>query len=218
MYYSDYPEKPFISDERDFDRWMDAARMFPKQTIIPKSIITRYDDGLLPGHVYMLYWLKKYTNKKVPAYFEYKYGIDFVKEKAFLSKNGFLTDTYKPTDKGEEAIRVHYDVIENHTPPKPDRSIEGLSKSTIEQKNDIIKNGFTKYTFIANRGCCEKCAALNGKHFPISKLEIGVNAPPMHDECRCAISPYEDDADYEAWLNHLDKGGTTKEWNKSKRK
>lgn len=46
--------------------------------------MTPYSDGLLPGHIYMLYWLKKYKNKRVPAYFEYRYGIDFEKEKSFF--------------------------------------------------------------------------------------------------------------------------------------
>ena len=40
----------------------------------------------------------------------------------------------------------------------------------------------------------------------------GKNAPPMHPNCRCSASAYEDDAEYEAWLDFLDKGGTTEEW------
>lgn len=217
-YYSDYSEKPFISkDSEKNTSWPDQADMFPNQSIIPISTMTKYDDGLLPGHVYMLYWLKKYTNKRVPAYFEYKYGIKFAKEKKFLYKNGYLNDADKPTEKGEAAIAKHYEVIENHASPKPDHSIEGITKQIIASKDNIIKNGFKGYTFHANSGCCKACAALNGKHFPISKFNIGVNAPPMHDGCRCSISAYNDDPDYEAWLNHLAKGGTTKEWNKRKR-
>lgn len=40
------------------------------------------------------------------------------------------------------------------------------------------------------------------------------NAPPMHPHCRCSTSAYEDSEEYEAWLDFLDKGGTTVEWNK----
>lgn len=218
-YYSNYPEKPFISKDRELNtNWIEQAEMFLNQSIIPISMMTRYDDGLLPGHVYMLYWLKKYTNKRVPTYFEYKYGIKFGKEKKFLYKNGYLNDMDKPTEKGEAAITEHYEVIKAHTPPKPDRSIEGISKQIIAQRDNIERNGFKGYTFHANRDCCNACAALNGKHFPVSKFKIGVNAPPIHDGCRCSISAYDDDSDYEAWLDHLAKGGTTKEWNKRKRK
>lgn len=177
----------------------------------------RYDDGLLPGHIYMLYWLQKYTNKKVPAYFEYKYGIDFEKEKGFLCEKLYLDNTNKPTPKGVDAITKHYDIIENHA-PKNDRSINGISEQILAQRDSFVRNGFRSYTFHANRDCCEICATLNGKHFPISKFKIGVTAPPMHDKCRCSISAYEETIDYEAWLDHLEKGGTTKDWRKHKRK
>jgi len=199
-YYYNYPEVPYISDERGFD-WIESAEMFPNQNIIPISMMTRYSDGLLPGHIYMLYWLKKYTNKKVPAYFEYKYGVDFEKEKIFLKNNGFLNEENKPTDKGEKAINEHYEVIEKHTPPKLDRSIEGISEQILKQRDSFVRNGFKEYIFIANSDCCDICKQLDKKHFKVSKLEIGVNAPPMHDGCRCSIASYSDREKYEKWLN-----------------
>ena len=216
MFYSDYPEKPFISDERDIKDWIERAQGMPKQCLVDKKMMKRFSDGLLPGHVYMLYWLNKYTNKKVPAYFEYKYGVDFEKEKTFLLENGYLNELNKPTEKGTLAISAHQSVINEHA-PKPDRSIEAISKQTLQQLDGIKRNGFKHYTFIANRDCCELCANLNGKHFPISRLKIGKNAPPMHEGCRCSIAAYENDENYEEWLNHLQKGGATKKWNKSKK-
>ena len=101
---------------------------------------------------------------------------------------------------------------------KPDMSIEGISKQILAQRDGLIKNGFEKYEFIANRGCCDICAKLDGKHFSISKMKIGVNAPPMHEGCSCSIAAYEDEEEYEAWLNHLEKGGTTASWKKAKKK
>jgi hypothetical protein len=41
----------------------------------------------------------------------------------------------------------------------------------------------------------------------------GDNAPPLHPHCRCSTSAYEDNEEYEAWLDYLEKGGTTEEWN-----
>ena len=78
------------------------------------------------------------------------------------------------------------------------------------------KNGFEEYTFIANGGCCDICQGINGKHFKIAKMMPGENAPPMHPHCRCSVAAYEDSEEYEAWLDFLDKGGTTEEWNKIK--
>lgn len=100
---------------------------------------------------------------------------------------------------------------------KPDRSIEGISKQILAQRDSMHRNGFKEYEFITNRDCCATCAALNGKHFPVFDLEIGVNAPPMHEGCRCAICSYVDRAEYEAWLNHIANGGTTAQWKKAKK-
>lgn len=202
-YYRGYPVTPYISDDRGED-WLERAKLFPTQTIIPRSMMTKYAEGILPGHVYMLYWLKKYTNKKVPTYFEYKYGIDFKKEKAFLRENGYLDNQDKPTDKGEQVIKKYSDVIENHS-PKVDRSIEGIIKQILAQRDKMIKDGCKEYVFIANSDCCEICAKLNDKHFLLSELKIGVNAPPMHEGCSCSIAAYSDDAEYEAWLNRKSK-------------
>lgn len=190
-FYSDYPETPYISNDRE-RAWIGRAESFPEQSIISKEMMTRFENGLLPGHIYMLYWLKRYTNKSVPVYFEYKYGIDFEKEKLFLKNNGFLNDLDKPTEKGEEAISKYYSVIEKHTPPKPDRSVEGITKQILKQRDSICRNGFKEYTFIANSGCCAECQKLHNKHFPVSKFKIGVNAPPMHEGCRCSIAAYSE--------------------------
>lgn len=217
QFYIDYPEIPYISNNRKKD-WIEQAVMFPTQNIIPKSIMTRYADGLLPGHVYMLFWLKKYTNKDIPAYFEYKYGLDFEKEKEFLLTKGFLNNLGKPTEKGEKAISDHKDVIENHAPKKPDRTIEGISKQILKQKANFIKNGVEKYTFVANHDCCEKCAALNEKHFLVSEMKIGINAPPMHEGCKCAVAPWVDREELDALLDFISKGGTTNEWEAMKKR
>ena len=87
---------------------------------------------------------------------------------------------------------------------------------TEAQKQSMEKNGFEEYTFIANGGCCDICQGINGKHFKIAKMMPGENAPPMHPHCRCSVAAYEDSEEYEAWLDFLDKGGTTEEWNKIK--
>ena len=221
--YADYPEPPYISNDRKAD-WIDRAELFPKQCIIPKSMMERNADGLLPGHIYMLYWLKKYTNKSIPAYFEYKYGINFEKEKAFLLQNEYLDEKNKPTEKGKQIINQYFDVIQNHTMPKPDRTIAGISAQIFAQRDNLKNEGFKEYVFIANRKCCEICAKLNGNHFLLEELKTGVNAPPMHDGCCCAIAAYknegidaiDDDDEYEQWLDFISKGGTTKQWEKRK--
>lgn len=87
---------------------------------------------------------------------------------------------------------------------------------TEAQKQSFLANGFEMYTFHVNHGCCAACSDLDGKHFKIKDMMPGENAPPMHPNCRCSVSAYEDDTEYEAWLDFLDKGGTTEEWNRRK--
>lgn len=89
---------------------------------------------------------------------------------------------------------------------------------TEAQKESFIRNGFSMYTFHTNTGCCDVCAALNGKHFKISKMQYGYNAPPVHPHCRCSTSAYEDTEEYNEWLDYVSKGGSTSEWNKMRAK
>ena len=90
-----------------------------------------------------------------------------------------------------------------------------LARIQIEtQKESYMRNGFEEYEFIANSGCCDACQALNGKVFKVKKMMPGENAAPIHPNCRCSTAPYEDSKEYEEWLDFLDKGGTTEEWNK----
>lgn len=84
---------------------------------------------------------------------------------------------------------------------------------TEAQRQSFIRNGFEDYEFIANSGCCEDCQGLNGKHFKVADMLPGENAPPLHPNCRCSIAAWRDDAEYHAWLDYLDDGGSTAEWN-----
>lgn len=86
---------------------------------------------------------------------------------------------------------------------KSSRTVISAADQIMIQRDSFIRNGFKEYTFIANRDCCSVCGELNGKHFPVKKLQIGVNAPPMHEGCRCAISAYSDRKEYDEWLNSL---------------
>lgn len=100
---------------------------------------------------------------------------------------------------------------------------------TEAQKQSFVRNGFDKYIFIINHnaskhGCCSFCEEVAKKDTGYSEKGVylvkdmmpGENAPPMHPHCRCSVAAWEDDAEYEAWLDHLEQGGTTEEWNKQK--
>lgn len=87
---------------------------------------------------------------------------------------------------------------------------------TEAQKQSFVRNGFEQYTFIVNSGCCDICEGLKGKHFLVAKMMPGENAPPMHPHCRCSTAAHSDRKEYEEWLDFLEKGGTTEEYNRQK--
>lgn len=84
---------------------------------------------------------------------------------------------------------------------------------TDAQKKSLERNGFEYYEFIANSGCCDICQGLDGKHFKVEKMMPGENAAPMHPHCRCSAAAYQDEEEFNAWLDYLDKGGTSDDWN-----
>ncbi len=88
------------------------------------------------------------------------------------------------------------------------------------QKQSFERNGFEYYEYIAcGKGdVCNVCKALDGKHFKVKDMMPGENAPPMHPLCHCSIAAWEDNEEYEEWLDFLDKGGTAAEWKKLKKK
>ena len=92
---------------------------------------------------------------------------------------------------------------------------------TDAQKQSFERNGFDWYEFICNKNpskhnTCDICRGLDGKHFKVKDMMPGTNAPPMHPHCRCSTAAFEDSQEYENWLDFLDKGGTTEEYNKLK--
>lgn len=95
---------------------------------------------------------------------------------------------------------------------------------TEVQKKSFVRNGFDKYQFVVNHDCCPICEAVanhKGRYsetgvFLVKDMMAGKNAPPMHPNCRCSTAAWEDDEEYDAWLNFLASGGTTAEWNRRK--
>ena len=142
LFYQDYRNKPFISREREHSDWIERAKMFPSQCLVKEQMMQPFKkDGLYPGQVYMLYWLKSNDSYPYPAYFEYKYGIDFDSSLWELTDLGYL-ENYKPTEKGEKAILDHYSVIKKHS--SEDNADEPFKNDTCSKSakpsTDLVEN------------------------------------------------------------------------------
>ena len=71
--YKDYPEQPYISPDRDLKAWISTPERFPYSRV-PRASMVRTEEGLLPGHIVML-WLMEVSSIPnefiAPQYFEY---------------------------------------------------------------------------------------------------------------------------------------------------
>lgn len=80
-------------------------------------------------------------------------------------------------------------------------------------KDNYERNGFDEYEFMAvNSRACPICRELDGQIFKVKDMKPGENAPPIHPNCHCTTAPHMNDDEYNAWLNYLEQGGTTAQW------
>lgn len=71
---------------------------------------------------------------------------------------------------------------------------ESTAVGSLSRQAIFKELGITKYQFYSmpDERRCETCGALHGKIFPISAMEVGVTASPLHPFCRCWEVPIVD--------------------------
>lgn len=67
--------------------------------------------------------------------------------------------------------------------------------STLSRKNTFQELDVEEFEIVAtlDRKTSEICQDMDGRHFPVSQMQVGVNAPPFHVNCRTTTIPYFDD-------------------------
>lgn len=90
--YRDYPEVPYLSPDRDVEAWERTPEKFP-YGVVARTQMKRLPEGLLPGHIIML-WRVHFgtftTNSFFPRYFEYRYGVDGREVLNTLTEKGYI--------------------------------------------------------------------------------------------------------------------------------
>lgn len=61
---------------------------------------------------------------------------------------------------------------------------------TEVQNKSYLENNVEEFEFVAEPTACGLCKPLDGKTFKVAKMESGINAAPMHPNCRCSTAPY----------------------------
>ena len=81
--------------------------------------------------------------------------------------------------------------------------------------DSYMASGVEKYVYMAvNPRACPICREIDGNVYNVADAEPAKNAPPRHPRCHCTTAPYVDEDEYNAWLNYLEQGGSTSDWNK----
>lgn len=78
-----------------------------------------------------------------------------------------------------------------------------MARARVQAEVDSYqKNGFNEVVFIdcEDADVCAHCESLDGHHWKISELAVGVNQPPIHPNCRCSLGIYQDLTDFEKYL------------------
>lgn len=103
------------------------------------------------------------------------------------------------------------------------RKIFGTSQSNAErllrtelcrvqidsQQKAYEENGVEYFEFIGGQsGACDECSRLNGTVEKVEKMRPGLNAPPLHPNCRCSTAPYMDRKAFDEWLNGFNEENT----------
>lgn len=92
--YRNHAEIPYISPERDLKKWLEEATLSSGK-LVPKRNMIRLEEGLLPGHIIVLWRIQfgTYTNETpISKYFEYTYGVDGKQAVKDLLEQGYAVE------------------------------------------------------------------------------------------------------------------------------
>lgn len=76
--YDQHDEAPYLSPDRDLNAWLKDIEI-GSTSLVPKRNMIRLEEGILPGHLILLWRISfsTFTNESgFPKYFEYTYGIN----------------------------------------------------------------------------------------------------------------------------------------------
>lgn len=137
--YKDYQVMPYISPERDLSDWLNQVDLSSNK-LVPKRNMVMLEEGLLPGHIIVL-WRVQFgtytTTTVISKYFEHMYGVNGKQAMAELIEKGMVIE--------ERAL----DSLDHLTAPMlkkflKDKAVAGLSKMTKNELEESIHANFTE--------------------------------------------------------------------------
>lgn len=74
----------------------------------------------------------------------------------------------------------------------------------MAQEDSYRRNNFTMYEIITEPDACKICLQHNEQVYNTQDLQIGLNAPVWHPNCRCTTTPYISDEEVEEAISKLE--------------
>lgn len=137
--YADYDEFPFISKDRNLTEWLGQVAL-SSSAKVPKRNMVRTSEGLLPGHIILLWRVSHGTYTQghwVTKYFEYDYGIDGGTDIDWLVEEGYVrlmtakeSLIYEASPQLKQFLKV--------------KEVKGFSKLNKEGLMDAVRQHYTE--------------------------------------------------------------------------
>ncbi|WP_218957787.1 hypothetical protein [Facklamia lactis] len=136
--YRDHEEFPYISPDRNIEKWLEGVQLSTEK-IVPKRNMIRTKEGLLPGHIILL-WRVSHGNytvgHSITKYFEYDYGIDG-HDIDWLVEEGYV----RILTPKESLIYVTSPILKQFL---KETNIKGFSKMKKEELIEAVREIYTE--------------------------------------------------------------------------
>ena len=160
------------------------------------------EKGFIVSEVDEPFYHSTFSDRIWTHYGELKSSLDSLLSRALVNGEGsgkLISDLRKAT--GQSEFNARRLIV-----------TETARVRTEAQKNALQAAGVIYYEYMAlGANPCADCEGLDGQKFPVSDMQPGTNAPPMHPFCHCATAAASN-PNYNAWLDFLEQGGTTEEF------
>lgn len=158
---NNYPNLPALPSEEEAKELIEGGYA-GMGGLVPKENMKSLDNGLLRGHIVMLWWINDVKRSNVPRYFIFEYGLDFNREVSVLQSKGYLENSKTLTTKGKALLDDNKQLIREHRATKSidvdgkityhftdKESVENVS--SFKSSGDFIKDQHLGKAFESNK-------------------------------------------------------------------
>ena len=136
--YKDHEEFPYISPDRNLDDWLQKLEISSEKLVAKRNMV-RTEEGLLPGHIILLWRVSHETytvGHWITKYFEYDYGIDG-NDIDWLVEEGYVRIMTAKESLNYETATLLKKLLK-------DKGVKGYSKFNKEDLIEAVQETYTE--------------------------------------------------------------------------